>query len=168
MRPRAGRPSRQPELPDPVVREQPGRHLRRGLGELLQRGLSLGRATRGGGGLDPARASPRDRARRPARSRPGVRRHPGLGGNVTTSELAERLRELAVETLEALERHHLPDWQIPRVYAGHAVGADVRADVCFTLAHLADAGVTLVAGEHPDTITAWLLRDVDGRATHTF
>ena len=87
---------------------------------------------------------------------------------MTTSELAERLRQLAVETLEALERRHLPDWRIPRVFAGHAVGADVRADLCFTLAHLTDAGVPLVAGEHPDAITARLLRDVDGRATHTF
>jgi hypothetical protein len=87
---------------------------------------------------------------------------------VTSSELAERLRQLTVETLEALERHHLPDWRIPRVFAGHAVGADVRADLCFTLAHLADAGVTSVAGEHPDTITARLLRDVAGRTTHTF
>ncbi len=87
---------------------------------------------------------------------------------MTTAALADGLRGLAVETLEALERHHLPEWRIPRVFAGHAVGADVRADLCFTLAHLADAGVTVVAGEHPDAITARLLRDVDGRSTHTF
>lgn len=85
-----------------------------------------------------------------------------------SGELADRLRRLTVETLEALERHQLPDWRIPRTFAGHAVGADVRADLCFTLAHLADAGVTSVAGEPPDAITARLLRDVDGRSTHTF
>lgn len=83
-------------------------------------------------------------------------------------ELADQLRELAVTTLEALEREHFPDWQLPRVFAGHAVGADVRADLCFTLAHLADAGVLDVSGEHPDTITARLLREVDGPSTHTF
>ena len=42
-------------------------------------------------------------------------------------ELAARLRELAVGTLEALERHHFPDWRIPHTFAGHAVAADVRA-----------------------------------------
>jgi glycosyltransferase involved in cell wall biosynthesis len=91
-----------------------------------------------------------------------------LGRSVTSTELAEQLRRLTVENLEALERHHFPAWQLPRVFAGHAVGADVRADLCFTLAHLADAGVTSVAGEHPDAITARLLREVDGRSTHTF
>ena len=42
----ARRPPGQPALPDALVREQPGRHLRRGLGELLQRGVPLGRAAR--------------------------------------------------------------------------------------------------------------------------
>jgi hypothetical protein len=87
---------------------------------------------------------------------------------VTAAARAEQLRTLAVDTLEALERHHLPGWRIPRVFAGHAVGADVRADLCFTLAHLADAGVDAVAGRHPDTITATLLAEIDGSSTHTF
>jgi glycosyltransferase involved in cell wall biosynthesis len=87
---------------------------------------------------------------------------------VTTSELAARLRAFTVATLEALERHHLPGWQIPRLFAGHLVGADVRADLCFTLGHLARAGVTDVAGEHPDAITARQMAVVDGAATHTF
>jgi hypothetical protein len=87
---------------------------------------------------------------------------------VTSAELAEQLRTLAVETLEALERHHFPGWRLPRVFAGHAVGADVRADLCFTLAHLADAGVDDVAGQPPDAITAALLAEVDGSSTHTF
>ncbi len=87
---------------------------------------------------------------------------------MTTSELAERLRAFTVTTLEALERHHLPGWQIPRLFAGHIVAADVRADLCFTLGHLAEAGVTDVAGEHPDAITARQMVGVDGSATHTF
>ena len=64
------------------------------------------------------------------------------GTRTTTSSLAARLTAFTVEMLEALERHHLPGWQLPRTFAGHAVGADVRADVCFTLTHLADAGTT--------------------------
>ncbi len=87
---------------------------------------------------------------------------------MSSAELAEQLRSLTVETLEALERHHFPGWRIPRVFAGHAVGADVRADLCFTLAHLADAGVDDVAGKHPDAITARLMTEVDGPSTHTF
>ena len=61
----------------------------------------------------------------------------------------ERLRAFTVATLEALERHHLPGWQIPRLFAGHVVAADVRADLCFTLGHLAAAGVTDVGGAPP-------------------
>lgn len=37
-------------------------------------------------------------------------------------------------------------WRIPRTFAGHLVGADVRADVCFTLPHLAAAGIGSVGG----------------------
>jgi glycosyltransferase involved in cell wall biosynthesis len=87
---------------------------------------------------------------------------------VTSAELALQLRRFAVDVLEALEREQMPAWQLPRVFAGHVVGADVRADLCFTLAHLADAGVTEIVGEHPDAITARLLADIDGRSTHTF
>lgn len=87
---------------------------------------------------------------------------------VTSADLAGRLTRLAVDSLEALERHHLPGWRIPNVFAGHAVLADVRADLCFTLAHLADAGVTDIAGQHPDAITGRVLGEVNGRSTHTF
>ncbi len=83
-------------------------------------------------------------------------------------ELATELRRLAVGTLEALERHHFPGWRLPRTFAGHMVAADVRADLCFTLAHLAEAGVTSIAGEHPDAINARVLAEVDGSSTHTF
>ncbi len=87
---------------------------------------------------------------------------------MTAAELAARLRTLAVATVEALEHHHLPGWRIPRVFAGHAVAADVRADLCFTLGHLADAGVEEVAGTSIDAVTSLLLREVDGSSTHTF
>lgn len=86
----------------------------------------------------------------------------------TAGALAERLTSFCVETLERLEGSHLPGWHIPRTFAGHEVGADVRADLCFTLSHLADAGVAEVAGEPVDHILTRLLGQVDGRATHTF
>lgn len=86
----------------------------------------------------------------------------------TAAELATELTRFTVDTLERVERHHLPGWQIPRAFAGHAVGTDVRADVCFTLAHLGDAGVDALAGEGLDTTLVRLLGGVDGRGTHTF
>lgn len=86
----------------------------------------------------------------------------------TASELVDRLRGSTVEIVEALERNHLPGWRLPRTFAGHAVGADVRADVCFTLSHLAEAGVDRLAGEQLDAILGRLLGEVDGRSTHTF
>ena len=86
----------------------------------------------------------------------------------TPAVLGRRLVDLVVSALEALERTHLPGWRIPRTFAGHAVGADVRADLCFTLTQLASAGVGEVAGQPLDDIVAGLLGSVDGAATHTF
>lgn len=86
----------------------------------------------------------------------------------TPATLADRLTDACVATLEAAERTHLPGWRIPRTFAGHEVAADVRADVCFTLTHLADAGVSEVAGTPIDDVLRRLLAEVDGRSTHTF
>ena len=89
-------------------------------------------------------------------------------GSTTAGELAERLTRFVVDALERAERRHLPGWAIPRTFAGHLVGADVRADVCYTLHHLAGAGVPEVGGVAVDDLLARLLAEVDGRSTHTF
>ncbi len=86
----------------------------------------------------------------------------------TTAQLAERLTGFTIETVERAERAHLRGWELPRAFAGHGVGADVRADVCFTLSHLADAGVTTIAGGSLDDALRILLGSVDGSSTHTF
>ena len=86
----------------------------------------------------------------------------------TAGALADQLTRFTVETLEAAQRSHLPGWSIPRTFAGHLVGADVRADVCFTLHHLAEAGVATVSGDPVDEVLARLLAEVDGASTHTF
>ncbi len=86
----------------------------------------------------------------------------------SVSPLADCLDALVVANLEAIEAAHLPGWRLPRTFAGHLVGADVRADICFTLHHLADAGVDMVGGEPVDAILARLLAEVDGASTHTF
>jgi beta-1,4-mannosyltransferase len=89
-------------------------------------------------------------------------------GSTTAGELADRLTSFVVDALEASERRHLPGWAIPRTFAGHLVGADVRADVCYTLHHLAGSGVAEVAGTPIDDVLVRLLGEVDGRSTHTF
>ncbi|MGI8757007.1 MAG: hypothetical protein ACR2MB_14360 [Acidimicrobiales bacterium] len=86
----------------------------------------------------------------------------------TAGEVRDRTVALVVGALEAVERAHLPGWRLPRTFAGHLVGADVRADVCFTLHHLAAAGATTITGEPIDTILTRLLGQVDGASTHTF
>lgn len=89
-------------------------------------------------------------------------------GSTTAGELAERLTRFVVDALERAERRHLPGWAVPRTFAGHLVGADVRADVCYTLHHLAASGVAEVAGTPIDDVLVRLLGEVDGRSTHTF
>ena len=88
--------------------------------------------------------------------------------STTAGELAERLVVGTVGIVEAARAEHLPGWRIPRTFAGHLVTADVRADLCFTLHHLAEAGVTSVAGEAIDDVLRILLAEVDGSSTHTF
>lgn len=82
--------------------------------------------------------------------------------------LGDELLSFVTSTLTQLATTHFPDWRIPRTFAGHRVDADVRADLVFTLTHLAQGGVTEVAGDPIDEVIARLLTEVDGRTTHTF
>lgn len=86
----------------------------------------------------------------------------------TPASLADWLVAETVATVEDLHATVLPGWRVPRAYAGHEVAADVRADVCFTLHHLAEAGVETIAGEPIDDVLVRLLGEVDGSSTHTF
>lgn len=74
-----------------------------------------------------------------------------------TAPLHERLEAFVVAQVDALERTHLPGFRIPRVFAGHEVGADVRADLAFTLGFLGR-----------DDALDVVLREVDGGRTNTF
>lgn len=98
----------------------------------------------------------------------GRARMPATVAVTTAGQLADGLLLSTVGAVEALERTHMPGWRLPGTFAGHLVGADVRADVCFTLHHLAAAGVTTVAGEPIGTVLTRLLAEVDGSSTHTF
>ncbi len=82
--------------------------------------------------------------------------------------LGDRLLELTAATLTSLVTTHFPEWRIPGTFGGHRVDADVRADLLYTLTHLAAGGVTEVAGTPVDDAIASQLARVDGRSTHTF
>lgn len=84
------------------------------------------------------------------------------------SALADRLVAITIEHLEAAVAGPLAGWRVPRVFGGHAVAADVRADLIYALGLLADAGVTEVAGNPIDSTIAALLSEVDGAGTNTF
>ncbi len=86
----------------------------------------------------------------------------------TPSRLARKLVAFTIDQVEAIQKAHLPGWRIPGTFGGHLVGADVRADLCYTLHHLAEAGVGEVAGQRIDDVLRTLLAQVDGPSTHTF
>lgn len=82
--------------------------------------------------------------------------------------LSERCAGTATRLAEAFFARHAADGHLPRLFAGHPVGADVRADVCFTLGLLRQLGVSSLAGHALDELLGRLLADVDGARTHTF
>ena len=86
----------------------------------------------------------------------------------TAGQLADRLLDQTLGVLDELIPRHLPDLRIPGTFAGHRVEPDVDADLVFTLGHLADAGVSEVAGFGIDDAIARVLRGIDGPGTHTF
>ncbi len=82
--------------------------------------------------------------------------------------LHERLAAHALARLEALIAAHLPQFRIPRVFAGHEVGADVRADLAFTIGLLGAYGVDDIAGVPVLDALESVLRPIDGHRTHSF
>jgi glycosyltransferase involved in cell wall biosynthesis len=82
--------------------------------------------------------------------------------------LADRIRRFVSSCLEELNATHLPGLSVPRVFAGHEVGADTRADLAFTLGLLAAGGVDVVAGMPVEDALRTVLRETDGRRTETF
>ncbi len=82
--------------------------------------------------------------------------------------LQDRLVAFAVARVESLVAAHLPDLRIPGVFAGHLVGADVRADLAFTIGLLGRAGVGSVAGRPIVDALRVVLAPTDGVRTHSF
>lgn len=86
----------------------------------------------------------------------------------TSVELADRLVALAHGVLVDLEAHHAPGLELPRVFGGHAVGPDARADLAFTLGLLHAEGIEEVAGVDGASTALEIVRRLDGPATHSF
>ena len=82
--------------------------------------------------------------------------------------LGDELLAFVTDTVATLATTHFPEWRIPGTFGGHPVDADVRADLLYTLTHLAHGGVTEITGAPVDDVICTLLAQVDGRNTHTF
>jgi hypothetical protein len=86
----------------------------------------------------------------------------------TVSTLAARLTAFVVDHVEAFVGRHAPAFDLPSSFAGYPVGADVRADLAFTLGLLQDCGIDRVADVEVEPAVATVLRPIDGSVTHTF
>lgn len=87
---------------------------------------------------------------------------------MTPQRLADAIADWVQRQLEALVDRHFRGLDLPRVFAGHAVGPDVRADLAFTLGHLHGSGRGALDGSPAPEAIARVLRPIDGPATHTF
>jgi hypothetical protein len=83
-------------------------------------------------------------------------------------ELGDELLGFVSNTVTTLATTHFPGWRIPGTFAGHRVAADVRADLLYTLTHLAYGGISEIVRVPVDDVLRALLIGVDGRNTHTF
>lgn len=84
------------------------------------------------------------------------------------SDLHGRLAGFVVAKLEALIADHLHDLRIPRVFAGHPVAPDVRADLAFTVGLLGSYGIGSIAGRPVLDALEAILAPIDGSGTTTF
>jgi glycosyltransferase involved in cell wall biosynthesis len=82
--------------------------------------------------------------------------------------LADRIRQFVLSCLEQLSATHLPGLRVPRVFAGHEIGADTRADLAFTLGLLGAGGTACVCGTPIEDALRTVLRETDGGRTETF
>ena len=88
--------------------------------------------------------------------------------NVGADQLGAVIARWTREQLELLVERYCPGWEVPRVFAGYAVGADVRADLIYTLGLLDAAGEGSIGGLAAPHAIRRVLGPVDGAATHTF
>ncbi len=82
--------------------------------------------------------------------------------------LATHLTEFVQMQLETIESRYFPNLQLPTLFAGHPMGADVKGDLVFVLGLLHELGIDQVSDlDIAETIAA-ILRDLRGEDTHSF
>lgn len=84
------------------------------------------------------------------------------------ADLARAIAAWTREQVETLVASHLRGFRVPRAFAGHPVGPDVRADLAYTLGLLDACGEGVVAGRLASESIPLVLRPIDGPATHSF
>ncbi len=87
---------------------------------------------------------------------------------LTAGSLADALLAATVVKLEALVASTAPDFRLPRIYAGHPVLDDAKADLLYVLGLLTECGVEDVAGLNIRTHIPGLLADLDAVAVEGF
>ncbi len=85
-----------------------------------------------------------------------------------TSPLHDRLVSFTSTKVDALVAAHLPGFRIPRIFAGHPVAPDVRADLAFTLGLLGASGIERAGGLPIEDALEVVLAPTDGAGTHSF
>jgi glycosyltransferase involved in cell wall biosynthesis len=86
----------------------------------------------------------------------------------TPADLADHLLDLVRGVLADLESMHAPSLELPRVFGGHVVGPDARADLAFTLGLLHGEGIDRVAGIDCAEVALEVVRRLNGPQTHSF
>src|SRR5262249_11873924 len=98
----------------------------------------------------------------PHRDRPFVKE------GARAAQLAETIAAWTRASLEELVERHLPEFHLPRTFAGYPVGPDVRAALAYTLGLLDACGHGQVAGVPASESIPRVLKPIDGAGTHTF
>lgn len=86
----------------------------------------------------------------------------------TAKEIAELLVDVVTHHLGRLPTAAPGSPVPPPVYGGHRVGADVTADLVYTLGQLRLAGLETIGGRSIESTITELLAGMDGSSTHTF
>lgn len=86
----------------------------------------------------------------------------------TIDRLSDHLVDRVQEHLERFVAAHTPGWRVPGMFAGHAMGPEVTADLAFTLGLLHEAGVAEVASTPIADALDQILRRIDGPGCNTF
>jgi glycosyltransferase involved in cell wall biosynthesis len=87
---------------------------------------------------------------------------------LSPGSMADQLLSFVCSQLTLAVDTYMPGFRLPRSHAGHLVGSSARADLAYTLALLAKAGIASLAGISVPEALLSVFQSLDGRSTHTF